>query len=190
MLDAVMKRLAAAVGGIGHPVEYARRTAYRRPPALYRHLQWIGVVLTSLGIGPAYTVTLEVPGRRSGKPRRTVLVQTSWRGERYLVALSGESEWVRNVRAAGGRAVVSRGRRRIPVRLVEVPVGDRPPIIRAYLGRGGRLSSPALEARHYFGLRPDPPLDEIRTVVGRYPVFHLVPAPDSGGAQPAGTRDR
>jgi deazaflavin-dependent oxidoreductase (nitroreductase family) len=129
------------------------------------------VLLTSLGLVPETVVTLEVRGRRSGKPRRTVVVRTSYQGEYYLVALAGESEWVRNVRAAGGQAVI-RHRSTRRVRLVEVPAAERPPIIRAYLHRAG-WSSPSQEARHYFGLRPDPSLEVIRSLVDRYPVFRI-----------------
>ncbi|HET7874562.1 MAG TPA: hypothetical protein VFN71_03480 [Methylomirabilota bacterium] len=76
-LRATLRRLAAATEGIGRSVDYSRRTAYRRPPALYRHIQWLGVLLTSLGLVPETVVTLEVGGRRSGKPRRTVVVRTT-----------------------------------------------------------------------------------------------------------------
>jgi glyoxylase-like metal-dependent hydrolase (beta-lactamase superfamily II) len=74
---------------------------YRPPPRLYARLQWLGFALTWLGLSPQYVVTLEVPGRSSGMIRKTNLVLLEHDGERYLVALAGESEWVRNVRAAG-----------------------------------------------------------------------------------------
>jgi deazaflavin-dependent oxidoreductase (nitroreductase family) len=83
-------------------------------------------------------VTLEVPGRRSGVLRKTNLVLLEHGGERYLVALAGESEWVRNVRAAGGRVMLGRRRRRCAATLVEVPARDRAPLVRAYMLRGGR----------------------------------------------------
>jgi hypothetical protein len=101
-------------------------------------------------------------------------VRTTYQGEHYLVALAGESEWVRNVRAAAGQAVIRhRGTRRVS--LVEVPADERPPIIQAYVHRAG-WSSPSQEARHYFGLRPDPSLEEIQPLVDRYPVFRITEA--------------
>ena len=109
-------------------------------------------------------VTLEVPGRRSGAIRRTTLVQVTYDGAHHLVALAGESEWVRNVRAAGGRVVIGR-RERHRATLIEVPTEDRAPIIRAYLLRAGRRAGSrkvANEARYYFGLSADPALAEIR----------------------------
>ena len=177
----IVKRLAVATEGIGRSVDYTRPTTYRRPPALYRHIQGLGVFLASLGLVPETVVVVEVRGRRSGKRRRTVVVRTSYQGEHYLVALAGESEWVRNVRAAYGRAVIRHGHAK-EVDLVEVPVDQRPPIIRAYLHRAG-WSSPAQEARHYFGLRQDTSLEEIRPIVDRYPVFRIV---DASAEQRAG----
>jgi F420H(2)-dependent quinone reductase len=170
----IVKRLAVATEGIGRSVDYTRPTAYRRPPALYRHIQGFGVFLASLGLVPDTVVVVEVRGRRSGKRRRTVVVRTSYRGEHYLVALAGESEWVRNVRAAHGQAVIRHGQAQ-EVDLVEVPVDERPPIIWAYLHRAG-WSSPAQEARHYFGVRREPTLEEIQEIVDRYPVFRIVDA--------------
>jgi len=94
--------------GFLKPVDYARRTNYRRPPELYLRMQWLGTLLNTVGISPKDVVTLEVPGRRSGVPRRTTLVRGAFRGNHYLVSLAGESEWVRNVRAAGGSAQIGR----------------------------------------------------------------------------------
>ena len=70
-------RLIAALGGLIAPVGYSSRVAYRQPPALYRHLQWLGWLLTSHGWVPDCVVVLEVLGRRSGRLRRTVLVRTA-----------------------------------------------------------------------------------------------------------------
>ena len=87
---------------------------------MYLRFQPLGTLLTTAGISPGYVITLEVPGRRSGVIRRTTLVPVTRDGGHYLVALAGESEWVRNVRAAGGRVVPGR-RQRHAARLVEVP---------------------------------------------------------------------
>jgi deazaflavin-dependent oxidoreductase (nitroreductase family) len=167
-------RLKAALGGLIAPVDYSSRTAYRRPPPLYRHLQWVGWLLTSHGWVPDFVVLLEVRGRRSGRVRRTLLVRTIRDGRAYLVALAGESEWVRNVRAAAGRAVIRHGKPR-HVTLVEVLAAERPPVIREYLcGKGRRAGS--REAERYFGLSPDPSLEEIRPIADHYPVFEIVDA--------------
>ena len=158
------------------PQDYSRRTRYRPPAAWYRNISnRLGVFLTSLGLAPRDAVTLEVRGRRSKKVRRTPVLRTRYRGEDYLVALAGESEWVRNVRAAEGRAVIRRRGAR-PVRLVEVPVDERPSIISEYLRRGaerGGSKAAAKQARYYFGLNAEPSLEEIRAVADYYPVFRV-----------------
>src|SRR5262249_13772556 len=62
-----------------------------------------------LGLLPRRWVTLEVTGRRSGQIRRFPLGMADWEGRWYLVPMLGERcQWVRNVRAAGGRAVIRR----------------------------------------------------------------------------------
>jgi glyoxylase-like metal-dependent hydrolase (beta-lactamase superfamily II) len=121
-------------------------------------------------------VTVEVPGRRSGAIRRTTMVRAVCDGGHYVVSLAGESDWARNVRAAGGQVVIIGGRHRRAARLAEVAVQQRAPVIRAYLLRWGRWPGSravAREARCYFGVRPDVSLEEIRRVAEHYPVFRI-----------------
>jgi len=75
-------------------------------------------------------VTLEVPGRKSGKPTRFPLGIATVDGQSYLGSMLGNKcNWVRNVRANDGYAVIDRrGRRR--VRLTEVPTELRPGCLR------------------------------------------------------------
>jgi deazaflavin-dependent oxidoreductase (nitroreductase family) len=157
---------------------YSGRDRYRPPPRLYARLQRLGFALTWLGLSPSQVVTLEVPGRRSGVIRRTNLLLAEHDGTYYLVALAGESQWVRNVRAAGGRVVLGRRRQRHAATLVEVPTQDRAPVLRAYLLRWGRRpgsAQVAREARDYFGVGSDSTLAELASVADRYPVFRVVP---------------
>ena len=95
---------------------------------------------------------------------------------------AGESQWVRNVRAAGGWVVLSRRERRA-ARLVEVPPEQRAPVIHAYLLRWGRRAGSravAREARFYFGVSAEAPLREIQDVAEHYPVFRIEYAGDAG----------
>jgi hypothetical protein len=172
--------------GVLGPVDYSAPARYRHTPRFYQRLQPLGWLLTRLGLSPRYAVVLEVPGRRTGLVRRTTLVQVELGGTRYLVSLSGESQWVRNVRAAAGHVVVGR-RRRQAAALVEVPPTERPDIIRAYLGRArrvGRSWGAANEARYYFGVAADPSEQELAAVADRYPVFRIV-APTARHRHPA-----
>ncbi len=158
------------------PVDYSSRTRYRKPPDVYRRVNaTIGPVINYLGLSPRDVVMLEVPGRRSGVVHHSLLVRTDVNGVHYLISLAGESDWVRNVRAALGKVVVGR-RRRQSATLVELPVGERAPMLRAYLWRWGRRAdskSLASEARFYFGVRANASLEEIGEAAEHYPVFRI-----------------
>ena len=96
------------------------------------------------GLFPKRWVTLEVAGRRTGRPCRYPLGMADVGGEWYLVSMLGEgSGWVLNVRAAHGDARIWRRRSRT-CRLVEVPPTERGPILRRYLEKvpGGRPHIP------------------------------------------------
>lgn len=158
------------------PQDYSSRTAYRRPTELYRRVnRSVGVWVTSVGLAPKDAVTLTVRGRKSGRLRRLPILRTSHEGQDYLVSLAGESEWVRNIRAAGGEAVIQRGRAR-SVHLVELATKDRPVILGAYLRAAKARSSAesyAKQCEHYFGLPTEPSALELAVVAQYYPVFRV-----------------
>ena len=123
-------------------------------------------ILGSAGLWPNRWVTLEVRGRRTGRLTSFPLVMADYQGERYVVAMLGEgTNWVSNVRAAGGRAVLCHGRREA-VRLEEVDPRGRAPILRRYL-----QVAP--------GARPHIPVDrraslvEFELIAPQYPVFRI-----------------
>ncbi|GAA4575445.1 nitroreductase family deazaflavin-dependent oxidoreductase [Micromonospora coerulea] len=154
------------------------RWMYRggRPNALARLLNGLSARQYAAGLAPGHWVTLEVPGRRTGRVVSVPLVVADHDGGRYLVAMLGErANWVANVRAAGGRAVLRHGRRE-PVRLVEVAVADRAPILRRHLALapGARTHVPV--DRHA------PPADFARVAVG-FPVFRIFPDTRSVGGR-------
>ena len=64
------------------PQDYSTRTTYRPPAAWYQRLNWLGVLLTSLGLAPRDAVTLQVRGRTSGKARRIPILRTPLPGQR------------------------------------------------------------------------------------------------------------
>ncbi|HTP09839.1 MAG TPA: nitroreductase/quinone reductase family protein [Anaerolineae bacterium] len=124
-------------------------------------------IIHGLGIAPDYLVTLEVTGRRSGRTISLPLVMARLNGERYLVSMLGtEAGWVRNVQAADGKAVLRHGRHE-NVRLVEVPVEQRAPILKAYLQK-------APGARGHVSVDKDAPLSEFERVAAKYPVFRVL----------------
>ena len=74
---------------------------------------------------------LAVPGRRSGVFRSTPVSLLTVDGERYIVAGLDDADWVLNARAAG-RGLLQRGRSEEHVSLIELPVQERAPILRAF----------------------------------------------------------
>jgi hypothetical protein len=68
-----------------------------------------------------YVVTLEVTGRKSGRTISLPVVMAIVDGQKYLLSMLGDDvHWVRNVRAAGGKAVLRSGSRE-QVQLEEIP---------------------------------------------------------------------
>jgi len=90
----------------------------------------------AMAAGAFGTVTLEVPGRRGGGDQRIPVIPVEVDGRRYVVSTRGESEWVRNVRQAGGLRL--RGKRFAGSYAArEVPVDERGPIVAAYREEAG-----------------------------------------------------
>jgi deazaflavin-dependent oxidoreductase (nitroreductase family) len=79
---------------------------------------------------------LTVPGRKSGRPVNVPLVVFAYGDNRYLVASYGVVNWVRNLRAADGRAELRRGRAREKITAIELPLDQAGPILRVSLLTG------------------------------------------------------
>jgi hypothetical protein len=146
-----------------------QRWFYRggRPNRVARLLNRWGAAVYARGVAPDYLITLEVPGRRSGRIVSLPLVMVVVGGERYLVSMLGEDvNWVRNVKAAEGEVTLRHGRRE-EVRLEEVAPERRAPVLKAYLKR-------APGARAHLPVDKDAPLAEFERVSSRFPVFRVV----------------
>jgi deazaflavin-dependent oxidoreductase (nitroreductase family) len=125
-------------------------------------------ILHAMGIAPNRYVTLEVRGRKSGKIISFPLVMVSANNTRYLVSMLGaKAEWVRNVQAAGGKAVMRHGKTENVV-LEEIQVEQRASIIKAYL-------QVAPGARPHIPVDKDATLSEFEKIVPDYPVFRIDP---------------
>jgi hypothetical protein len=106
-----------------------------------------------------------VPGPRTGRVISFPVVIAEHERERYLVAMLGEdTNWVLNVRAASGRAVLRHGRREA-VRLEDVDPSARPPILRRYLAC-------APGARPHIPVDRHAPLEDFEQIAPQIPVFH------------------
>jgi hypothetical protein len=124
---------------------------------------------SGLGLPPRIQAVLEVPGRTSGHRRSNPVVIATLESKRYLVSMLGpESDWVKNVEAAHGNAVIRQGRRRL-VHLVAVPPEQRAPVLREYV----RI---ATSGRQHFPLTVGAPLSDFEAIAARYPVYRIDPA--------------
>lgn len=151
-----------------------KRWFYRdgHPNRMARALDRGTAALYALGVAPNYLVTLEVCGRRSGRTITLPLVMVVLGDERYLVSMLGQNtNWVGNVKAAGGDATLRHGRRE-KVRLEELAINHRATVLKAYLKR-------APNARVHLPVFKDASLAEFERVASRFPVFRVVPRSDA-----------
>ena len=126
--------------------------------------------LAELGISIAGTRALRVRGRKTGKQRGVVINLLTVDGVDYVVSPRGNTQWARNVRAAG---VVEVGPRWHSARaaISEVPDDAKPELLRRYLARW------YWQVKDYVsGLTPESGDDELRAVAPSIPVFALVGA--------------
>lgn len=126
--------------------------------------------ISRLGIAFGPVHILSVPGRKSGKLQTTPVSPFDHDGHRYVLGGDDHLDWVRNVRAAGW-AGLQRGRApRRQVRLVEVPVDERGPMLRAY---GEKIPGGSMVFKRYHGITGDP--DSFATLADVCPVFRIEP---------------
>ncbi len=142
---------------------------YKRPDWFTRNVfNRVLSGLTRMGISVLGSRVLEHRGRSTGQLHHTPVNLLSVDGTQYLVAPRGETQWVRNVRHAGGHLVLILGRRRQLCTATEISAADRVPILRAYLRRW------KFETGMFFdGVTPDSTDEEWAAVAARHPVFAL-----------------
>jgi deazaflavin-dependent oxidoreductase (nitroreductase family) len=123
--------------------------------------------LTKAGLSVAGSRVLEVKGRKSGEWRRTPVNLLDLEGERYLVSPRGNTQWARNMRAAGGGRLAL-GRKTEDFKATEVPPEQAAPLLRAYLNKW------KWEVGAFFdGVGPDASDDELRRIAPDHPAFKL-----------------
>jgi deazaflavin-dependent oxidoreductase (nitroreductase family) len=106
---------------------------YLRPGFLTQHLfNPVMKGLTRLGISVRGSHVLAVRGRRSGEWRTVPVNPLTLEGHRYLVAPRGTTEWVRNIRVAGG-GELRLGRTVAPITVTELADAAKPAVIRQYV---------------------------------------------------------
>jgi deazaflavin-dependent oxidoreductase (nitroreductase family) len=104
-----------------------------RPPWWLKPANKVFIQMSRLGLsfGGESPVVLTVPGRKSGNPRSTPVTPMTVDGKRYVVGGFPGADWVQNVRAAG-EVTLTRGRKQERVRMVELPLEQARPLLRAF----------------------------------------------------------
>ena len=146
-----------------------------RPPSRFEH--WFNALvalLAKLGITFPDGYRLLVVGRKSGKTRAIAVTVPTIDGKKYLVAPRGETQWVRNVRAAG-RAALEKGSKTNFFRVEEITGSAKNAILAEYLRRYHKA------VQRYFEIPAGAGAEEFATIADAYPVFALEPTTNSDG---------
>ncbi|WP_280392315.1 nitroreductase/quinone reductase family protein [Nocardia brasiliensis] len=143
-------------------------TRYIGPSGLDPIMNRIANWLPRLGISVMGSRLLAVRGRKSGEWRTTMvnlLVRED--GVRFLVAPRGHTQWVRNLRVAGG-GELRLGRRVEEFTATEMADADKVPLLRLYLQKWG------WEVGKFFeGVTKDATDDELAAIAPGFPVFQI-----------------
>ena len=123
--------------------------------------------LTRHGVSIWGSRELRVRGRKTGEWRTTPVNLLTLDGIEYLVAPRGETQWVRNIRVAGG-GELQLGRQIQPFTVTEVTGDAKVEVLRAYLRRW------KMEVGVFFdGTSAESTDEEIATIAPKHPVFKL-----------------
>lgn len=112
---------------------------------------------------------LHIRGRRSGRLRTTLARPIAVGGARYVVAIRGETQWARNLRAAGEALLRERGQVTL-VRATEVKGDERRAVVAAFLASSNYAPTRRI-------------MSEILPMAEQHPVFRIEPAASSSPDQ-------
>jgi hypothetical protein len=142
--------------------------SYLKPNPAERFFGGVLAALVRVGLIRGHFYVLEVRGRKSGRTFTLPVDPIEFEGHRYLVCARGNSNWVRNARAAG-EVVLVRAMRRRRYAVREIPPGMRSPILKAY------LDCFAGEVQRFFPVPKGSPVEAFNALAPRYPVLELQP---------------
>jgi deazaflavin-dependent oxidoreductase (nitroreductase family) len=141
---------------------------YRKPDWFTAHvLNPLLKAVHRLGIGVAGSQTLAVRGRKTGEIRTNPVNPFEIDGRTYLLAPRGTTQWVRNLRAAGGEGELRTVRNVRRFRATEVPDSEKLPLLRLYMDKW------AWEVKGFLGIDADAPDEELRRIAPDHPAFVL-----------------
>jgi len=121
--------------------------------------------LTKRGFSVWGSRVLYVRGRSSGEWRSNPVNVLTHDGHRYLVAPRGQTQWVRNLRVAGG-GELRVGKKVEKFTATELADAQKPEVLRDYLKRW------KMEVGVFFdGVDANAPESKLREIAPGYPVF-------------------
>ena len=124
--------------------------------------------LARMGLSPKGLRELRVRGRKTGEWRTVAVNLLELDGTRYLVAPRGATEWVRNIRVAGG-GELRVGRRTEAFTIRELPDEEKPAVLREYLQRW------KAEVKVFFdGIDEHATDDQLAEIAPGFPVFQVL----------------
>jgi deazaflavin-dependent oxidoreductase (nitroreductase family) len=124
--------------------------------------------LARLGLSPKGLRELKVRGRTTGEWRTVAVNLLELDGARYLVAPRGTTEWVRNIRVAGG-GELRVGRRTEAFAIRELSDDEKAPVLREYLVRW------KAEVKVFFeGIDEHATDEQLAEIAPGFPVFEVV----------------
>jgi deazaflavin-dependent oxidoreductase (nitroreductase family) len=145
------------------------------PEAMYKKPGWFTknvfnrmvAGLHRLGLGVQGSQTLAVRGRKSGEMRTNPVNPFEIDGRTYLLSPRGTTQWVRNLRAAGGEGELRSGRKARHFHAEEVADSDKLPLLRLYMDKW------SWEVKGFMGIDADAPDEELRRIAPDHPAFVL-----------------
>jgi deazaflavin-dependent oxidoreductase (nitroreductase family) len=141
--------------------------SYKKPDWITTHV--VNPLLEGLhrlGISVQGSQTLAVRGRKSGEMRTNPVNPFELDGKSYLLAPRGNTQWVRNMRAAGG-GELRRGRKVRHFHATEVPDSEKLPLMRLYMDKW------SWEVKGFLGIDADASDEEIERILPDHPAFVL-----------------
>ena len=145
------------------------------PEAMYKKPGWFTknvfnrmvAGLHRIGLGVQGSQTLAVRGRKSGEMRTNPVNPFEIDGRTYLLSPRGTTQWVRNLRAAGGQGELRSGRKVRHFHAEEVADSDKLPLLRLYMDKW------SWEVKGFMGIDADAPDEELRRIAPDHPAFVL-----------------
>lgn len=167
MLSETLPTLAVTMSSSASPSSGSPTPYYLKGSSLAVRLNSVIGWLARHGISLMGSAELSVRGRKSGQMQRIPVNPFTYEGAQYLVSARGHSQWVRNMRAAGG-GELRVGRKVRAFTVEEVPDAQKLPLLRGYLDKWG------WEVNQYFkGVTAKSTDAEIEAAAGDHPVFRV-----------------